>query len=143
MFKHDLIDRTSVLMGKEKDPFDSYDYQLEIQKKYGLNVIYFFLLGDYGVNDKNHPSTDSLPATWTRTDEWYNFKNFNSKVTVLIKADETSYQGGKMNNNHPVSWYHEYDGGKAFYTALGHTKECFVDPMFLKHLWAGMEWAMK
>ena len=54
--KHDLIDRTSVLLKKEKDPFDSYDYQLEIQKKYCLDVIYFYLLGDYGVNDKNHPS---------------------------------------------------------------------------------------
>ena len=56
--KNDLIDRTSVLLKKVKDPFDSYDYQLEIQKKYGLNVIYFFLLGDYGVNDKNHPSNN-------------------------------------------------------------------------------------
>ena len=54
--KHDLIDRTSVLFNKEKDPFDSYDYQLEIQKKYHLKVIYFYLLGDYGINDKNHPS---------------------------------------------------------------------------------------
>lgn len=54
--KHDIIDRTSVLLQKEKDPFDSYDYQLEIQKKYQLTVIYFYLLGDYGVNDKNHPS---------------------------------------------------------------------------------------
>jgi hypothetical protein len=56
--KTDLIDRTSVLFRKEKDPFDSYDYQLEIQKKYKLKVIYFFLLGDYGVNDKNHPSNN-------------------------------------------------------------------------------------
>jgi len=56
--KVDLIDRTSVLLGKEKDPFDSYDYQLEVQKKYKLKVIYFFLLGDYGVNDKNHPSNN-------------------------------------------------------------------------------------
>ncbi len=57
--KHDLIDRTSVLLEKEKDPFDSYQYQLEIQKKYNLNVIYFYLLGDYGVNDKNHPSNNT------------------------------------------------------------------------------------
>jgi hypothetical protein len=56
--KTDLIDRTSVLLRKEKDPFDSYDYQLEIQRKYKLKVIYFFLLGDYGVNDKNHPSNN-------------------------------------------------------------------------------------
>lgn len=56
--KHDLIDRTSVLLKKEKDPFDSYDYQLAIQKKYKLKVIYFYLLGDYGINDKNHPSNN-------------------------------------------------------------------------------------
>jgi hypothetical protein len=56
--KADLMQRTSVLLRKEKDPFDSYDYQLEIQKKYRLKVIYFFLLGDYGVNDKNHPSNN-------------------------------------------------------------------------------------
>lgn len=56
--KKDIIDRTSVLLKKVKDPFDSYDYQLEIQKKYKLEVIYFFLLGDYGMNDKNHPSNN-------------------------------------------------------------------------------------
>lgn len=83
-----------------------------------------------------------LPQPWMHTDEWYNFKTFNPAVNVLIKADETSYEGGKMNNDHPVSWYHEFDGGKVFYTALGHTKECYSDPLFLKHLWAGMKWAM-
>lgn len=56
--KKDIIDRTSVLLKKEMDPFDSYDYQLSIQKKYNLKVIYFYLLGDYGVNDKNHPSNN-------------------------------------------------------------------------------------
>ncbi len=56
--KEDLKQRTEVLLNKEKDPFDSYDYQLSIQKKYKLKVIYFFLLGDYGMNDKNHPSNN-------------------------------------------------------------------------------------
>lgn len=56
--KNDIIDRTSVILKKVKDPFDSYDHQLFIQEKYKLNVIYFFLLGDYGVNDKNHPSNN-------------------------------------------------------------------------------------
>ncbi|HTM99292.1 MAG TPA: ThuA domain-containing protein [Pedobacter sp.] len=84
-----------------------------------------------------------LPQPWMHTDEWYNFKNVNPDIKVLIKADETSYKGGTMKNNHPVSWYHEFDGGKVFYTALGHTNECFVDPLFLTHLWAGMKWAMK
>jgi hypothetical protein len=57
--KNDLIDRTSVLLKKEKDPFDSYEYQLSVQDKYNLKVVYFFLLGDYGVNDKNHPSNNA------------------------------------------------------------------------------------
>ena len=56
--KADMKQRTAVLLKKEKDPFDSYDYHLEIQRKYHLKVIYFFLLGDYGVNDKNHPSNN-------------------------------------------------------------------------------------
>lgn len=56
--KKDIIDRTSVLLKKEMDPFDSYSYQLAIQKKYNLKAIYFYLLGDYGVNDKNHPSNN-------------------------------------------------------------------------------------
>jgi hypothetical protein len=57
--KLDLRNRTAVLFKNEKDPFDSYDYQLQIKEKYNLNVIYFFLLGDYGVNDKNHPSNNN------------------------------------------------------------------------------------
>ncbi|WP_235969850.1 ThuA domain-containing protein [Pedobacter planticolens] len=84
-----------------------------------------------------------LPQTWLHKDEWYNFKSFNPTVKVLLKVDETSYQGGTMKNDHPISWYHEFDGGKVFYTALGHTKECYTDPLFLQHLLAGMKWAMK
>ena len=57
--KQELVDRTFVLLKKENDPFDSYQYQLEIQKKYNLKVVYFYLLGDYGVNDKNHPSNNT------------------------------------------------------------------------------------
>ncbi|HTF05589.1 MAG TPA: hypothetical protein VK826_16295, partial [Bacteroidia bacterium] len=45
--------RTRVLLRLEKDPYDTYEYQLAIQKKYKFKPVYFFLLGDYGVNDKN------------------------------------------------------------------------------------------
>ena len=51
----EIKERTRVLLGKAKDPYDTYDYQLEILKKYKFKCIYFFLLGDYGVNDKNLP----------------------------------------------------------------------------------------
>lgn len=90
-----------------------------------------------------HKLVKGLPSPWLHNDEWYNFKDLNADVKVIIKADETSYKGGKMKNDHPVSWYHIYDGGKVFYTALGHTKECYSDPVFLKHLLAGIKWAMK
>ncbi|MFI5450832.1 ThuA domain-containing protein [Pedobacter sp. UC225_61] len=84
-----------------------------------------------------------LPQPWPHKDEWYNFKSFNTSVNVLIKVDETSYQGGTMKNDHPISWYHNFEGGKVFYTALGHTKECYTDPLFLQHLLAGIKWVLK
>jgi uncharacterized protein len=92
--------------------------------------------------DNAHPSTKHLPATWTRKDEWYNFKNMNADVKVLIKIDETSYTGGKNGDNHPMAWYHSYEGGKIFYTELGHTNESYSDPMYLQHILGGIEYAM-
>lgn len=50
-----IIERTQVLLGQVQDPYDTYAFQLDIQKKYNLKTIYFFLLADYGVNDKNVP----------------------------------------------------------------------------------------
>ncbi|MEO6882515.1 MAG: polysaccharide deacetylase family protein [Bacteroidia bacterium] len=49
----EISERTKVLFGKQHDPYDTYAYQLEIQKKYKFRPIYFFLLGDYAANDKN------------------------------------------------------------------------------------------
>ena len=92
--------------------------------------------------NKNHPSTADLPDTWVRKDEWYNFKDLNPDVTVLIKIDESSYTGGENGGNHPMAWYHAYDGGRAFYTELGHTDESFSDPLYLKHILGGIEYAM-
>ena len=94
------------------------------------------------VVDKNHPSTKHLSDGWSRTDEWYNFKNLNKDVHILLKIDETSYEGGTMNNDHPMAWYHEYDGGRAFYTELGHTEESYTDPIYLKHVLGGIQYAI-
>jgi uncharacterized protein len=95
------------------------------------------------VVDKNNPATMHLPGTWERKDEWYNFKNMNPDVHVLLKIDETSYKGGKNGDNHPMAWYHNYDGGRAFYTELGHTIESFSEPAFLQHLLGGIKYAIK
>ena len=80
------------------------------------------------IKTHDHPATKNLPDEWKRKDEWYNFKEMNPKVTVLLNIDENSYQGGTNGANHPVAWYHEYDGGRAFYTALGHTNESYSEP---------------
>ncbi|WAC15465.1 ThuA domain-containing protein [Dyadobacter pollutisoli] len=95
----------------------------------------------YVVND-NHPSMKDFPKKWTIKDEFYDFKSFNPKVTVLVKIDEKTYKDGKMRDNHPMSWYHEYDGGKAFYTNFGHEDATFVNPVFVKHLTGGLEYVM-
>jgi cytochrome c len=94
------------------------------------------------VVDKNHPATESLPEKWERSDEWYNYKDINPDLKVLAKLDETSYEGGENGENHPIIWYHEYDGGRAFYTGGGHTKESFEDAVFMQHLLGGIEYAM-
>jgi len=94
------------------------------------------------VVDKNNAATKHLPDIWERTDEWYNFKNFNPDVKVLAKIDETSYEGGKMNGDHPMVWYHEYDGGRAFYTEFGHTEESYTDSNYLKHILGGIQYAI-
>ena len=92
--------------------------------------------------DQNHPATKHLPAEWVKFDEWYNYKNLNAEVTVLANLDETSYEGGKNGENHPIAWYQEYDGGKMFYTGLGHTEASYSNPDFLQHVWGGIEYVM-
>ena len=95
------------------------------------------------VNDNTHPSTTHLPAVWERYDEWYNFKKApGNEVKVLISIDEKSYEGGIHGNSHPMAWYHEYDGGRAFYTELGHTNESFAEPLFMQHLLGGIKYAI-
>lgn len=92
------------------------------------------------VIDQNHSATRLLPVEWIRTDEWYNFENINPDINILITIDESSYQGGKNGANHPIAWYHKFDGGRIFYTAGGHTSESYNNEQFLNHLWGGIEY---
>ncbi len=94
------------------------------------------------VTDKNHASTANLPDSFSLADEWYNFRDIYEFINVVAKVDENTYQGGEHNHDHPISWYHEYDGGRAFYTGLGHTDETFSNPQFLQHLLGGLTYAM-
>ncbi len=94
------------------------------------------------VINRKHISTSFLPKKWKRFDEWYNFKNINKEVKVLAKLDESTYSGGKNGKEHPFAWFHEYDGGRAWYTAGGHTDESYTEDLFLKHILGGIKYAI-
>ena len=96
------------------------------------------------VEDRTHPSTRMLPAEWKRLDEWYAFRtNPRSNVHVLASLDEKSYDPGKasMGGDHPIMWWQDFEGGRAWYTAGGHTKESYTEPLFRQHLREGIAWA--
>jgi type 1 glutamine amidotransferase len=90
--------------------------------------------------DPGHPSTNGLTVIWERTDEWYNFRtNPRGEVHVLATLDETTYSGGKMGADHPIAWCHMMEGGRSWYTAMGHTKGSYAEPLFRLHLLGGIE----
>ena len=89
----------------------------------------------------DHISTINIPDRWTRMDEWYNYKDIQSGINILLNLDESSYEGGTNGENHPISWYRDYDGGRMWYTGMGHTPESFNEPDFVTHLWGGIQYA--
>lgn len=94
------------------------------------------------VVDSTQPATKGLPHLWKRKDEWYNFKKLSKDTHILLTIDEKSYQGGTNGDNHPMAWYHDFDGGRAFYTELGHTEESYSDPLYLQHILGGILYAI-
>jgi type 1 glutamine amidotransferase len=96
----------------------------------------------FNVVNGNHIATAHLPKVWKRFDELYNFKWIGTDLNVLITIDESSYTGGGNGENHPMAWYHEFDGGRGFYTALGHDNKSWEDPMYLQHVLGGIRYVM-
>lgn len=101
-------------------------------------------VGDLTVRDRNHASTHMLPENWKVSDEWYDFKRVSSGINVLMTVDEGSYEGATMGKGeyHPVAWYRDFDGGRSFYTALGHTESSYENKNFQKLIKGGIEYAM-
>lgn len=94
------------------------------------------------VEDRTHRSTMMLPAEWRRVDEWYVYdKNPRGAVKVLASLDDSTVQGIDMGGDHPIAWYHEFDGGRSWYTGGGHTKESYSEPLFRQHIEGGILWA--
>jgi type 1 glutamine amidotransferase len=102
------------------------------------------------VIDKNHPSTKSMNDTWQWEDECYYLDQLNPDIHVLLAADLTTikdekkgtYPGTVFGDYFPLAWYHEFEGGRQFYTSLGHKSEYYTDSTFLKHLAGGINWVM-
>ncbi|MGP3970053.1 ThuA domain-containing protein [Streptomyces sp. 6N223] len=91
------------------------------------------------VEDPAHPSTAGLPVLWQRSEELYNFRsNPRGNVHVLASYDESTYSGGSMGVEHPISWCQNYDGGRAWYTGMGHDAAAFSEELFLEHLLGGI-----
>jgi PKD repeat protein/glucose/arabinose dehydrogenase/type 1 glutamine amidotransferase len=92
--------------------------------------------------DRVHPSTAHLPAVYQRFDELYNYRtNPRDKVHVLQSYDESSYTGGTMGADHPITWCQDFQGGRSWYTGMGHTKESYSEPGFLQELLGGIRTA--
>jgi type 1 glutamine amidotransferase len=104
------------------------------------------------VVDTGFPGLQGFANNKLWTDEWYEFgPEKTSGLHYVLSVDESTYnpkadwgprgKGEGMGKLHPISWYHDFDGGRAFYTALGHMPTDFSDPAFLNHLYAGIFWA--
>jgi type 1 glutamine amidotransferase len=94
------------------------------------------------IEDASSPITQGLPNPWTRKDEWYDYRTDpRPDVHVLASLDPHSYTGSKMPDDHPIMWCHEFEGGRSWYTGMGHTQDSYHDPLFLKMLAEGIEWA--
>lgn len=106
---------------------------------------------DIKVLDPTHPSTVMLPEPYTREDECYLLTQLNPGMNVLLAADLRTieddklheYPGDTFGDYFPIAWYQHFDGGRQWYTALGHSPEHYEDPVFLQHIAGGILWAMQ
>lgn len=90
------------------------------------------------VLNAKHISTKHLKNVWTHKDEWYDYRDVKDGLNILMTVDEGSYKGGKMGQFHPIAWFQKFDGGRSFYTGLGHTNEAYDLPEFQKHIIGGV-----
>lgn len=107
--------------------------------------------GELSVHDSNFPGMERMPKSFYWTDEWYEFTEEKIEgINYLLTVDENTYnpiaewddrEGSGMGEFHPISWYHEYDGGRAFYTSLGHMPATYNDILFQQHIYGGIYWA--
>lgn len=99
-------------------------------------------IGKVALADRAHPANRGLAPTVNRADEWYYFGDFDPTARLLTTLDPSSIGESDANPN-PVAWTRQVDGGRVFYTAMGHTSESYSDPWFLRHLENGLDWVLQ
>ena len=96
--------------------------------------------GSLRVVDGDHPSTEALPSETSLEDEWYFIDGHDPEARRLVTLDPASI--GESGPPVPISWAREQDGGRVFYTSLGHRTETYALPFFRAHMLGALEWAM-
>ena len=101
------------------------------------------------VIESAHPAVQGLPRVWERKDECYFAKELYPGIKVLMAHDITSLNmedsirikqfSAPFAELYPASWYQRFDGGNVWITALGHDKENYDEPVYIKHIFQGME----
>ncbi|MFY0689232.1 MAG: ThuA domain-containing protein [Cyclobacteriaceae bacterium] len=91
--------------------------------------------------DKENETVSHLPERWTITDEFYSYKDIQPDIKVLLNLDESTYEGGTNGENHPITWYKEFDGGRSWYTGLGHEPAVFDLEEYVAMLEKGIDYA--
>ncbi len=94
------------------------------------------------VKDALFFADEPIPSSFEIADEWYDYGDFYEFNKVLLTVDEKSYYGGGQGPYHPIAWRHEFDGGRSFYTGLGHTTEIYSNPYFITMLLKGLKYAI-
>ena len=102
------------------------------------------------VKDANHPATKDLPATFEWRDECYYMDHLNPDIHVLLVTDpaklddpdKAEYPGDRFGDSLPLAWYQNIGAARSFYTALGHNKEDYENPLLYKQILGGILWVM-
>jgi type 1 glutamine amidotransferase len=96
------------------------------------------------VEDRDHPATSRLPDPWVRSDEWYEFdRDPRAAVHVLASIDFSAIAGASAGGVRPISWCRRFEGGRSFYTAMGHEPQAYAEPALRRHLLGGIRWAAR
>lgn len=106
---------------------------------------------DIKIIDPDHISTKHLPEVWTWEDECYISDHLNPAIHVLLAADLSTIKDKRLKASpvttfgklFPLAWCHEFEGGRSWFTALGHKIEYYEDEKFRQHLKGGIIWILK